>query len=244
MHDLLFERLEEAGGQNHEKDTHQPRHAGTEREKEMIVIEEKTISEAWFKLFRACVTQGRWYIIERGSYEGAQRAQIDRLALIISCPETRPLAVTYKGMPISDDRSTLEYYQNYIMGCQSRATNEEYTYAERVAPWITGIAEMLRLTPHTNQATLSVGKPGDSELPDPPCLRELSWKVITGGKLQLTSFWRSWDAYGGFPTNMGALQLLNEDVAASAGLETGPLVAFSDGAHVYEHSWGMESFEL
>ena len=95
---------------------------------------------------------------------------------------------------------------------------------------------MLCKTPHANQAFIPVAKPGDHLLTNPPCLQTLTWKW-TGEGLQLTSFWRSWDVYGALATNLGGLQLLNEMMAEWAGLTPGRLVAYSDGAHVYDYAW-------
>jgi len=67
----------------------------------------------------------------------------------------------------------------------------------------------------------------------------VSWKVVGDGTLQMSVFFRSWDLYTGFPTNMGGLQLLNEMMAEWAGLQSGHLVAYSDGAHIYDHAWGI-----
>ena len=197
----------------------------------------RTIGEAWLNVCRRCFNDGREYEIVRGSYEGQTRKQLDTLAFIITHPETRPLGIEYKGLAISDDRSIDKYFADYLIN-PSLADNEQYTYASRISPYLQTIARMLRDTPGTNQAALSVGQPDDILLSDPPCLRILSWKV-TNGKLQLTSFWRSWDLYVGLPTNLGGIQLLNELVAEWAEIEAGPLFCVSDGGHIYDHNWGM-----
>lgn len=180
---------------------------------------------------------GRLYEITRGSYEGQRRRQLDTLAFVITHPETRPLGFEYKGLAISDDRSIEQYFADYLIN-PALADKEQYTYASRIAPHLETVAEMLKKTPDTNQATLEVGRPEDVELADPPCLRVLSWKVTEEG-LQLSSFWRSWDLFVALPTNLGGLQLLNEMMAEWAGLEVGPLFCASDGGHVYDHNWEM-----
>ena len=197
----------------------------------------RTIGEAWLNVCRRCLNEGRTYTIARGSYEGQQRKQLDQLAFIITHPGTRPLAVDYKGVPVSDDESIHRYFEDYLIDPRL-AEKEQYTYASRIAPNLEPVAEMLRRSPDTNQATIEVGRPEDIDLPDPPCLRVLSWKATPAG-LQLSSFWRSWDLYAALPTNLGGLQLLNETMAEWAGLEPGPLVCYSDGGHIYDHCWKM-----
>lgn len=197
----------------------------------------RTIGEAWLNICQLCVRYGREFVIDRGSYEGQRRKQLDALAFVITDPQTRPLGIEYKGLAISDDVSIEKYFADYLINPQL-AENEQYTYASRIAPHLELMSQMLRDTPGTNQATLEVGCPEDVLLPDPPCLRVLSWKVV-GGKLQLSSFWRSWDLYVGLPTNLGGLQLLNELMAEWVGLSAGALVCYSDGGHVYDHNWEM-----
>ena len=199
------------------------------------VLSSRDIGDAWFAAYHACLEHGRAYTIERGSFKGQQRKQLDALALHIEHPESRPLGVAFSGRPISDDESTHRYFENYLVD-PTIAPNEAYTYASRITPYLEIVAAMLRETPGTNQATIEVARPEDILLLDPPCLRVLSWKTTPRG-LQLTSFWRSWDIHAAMATNLGGLQLLNELVAEWAGLAPGHLVAYSDGAHVYDHAW-------
>ncbi len=201
------------------------------------IMKYRTIGEAWLSICQECVRNGREFTITRGSYVGQRRKQLDELAFIITHPETRPLGFEHQGLAISDDKSIEKYFVDYLID-PTLADNEQYTYASRIAPHLEMVAEMLRRTPDTNQAALEVARPEDVLLPDPPCLRVLSWKV-TGGVLQLTSFWRSWDLFSGLPTNLGGIQLLNEMMAEWAEAEPGPLFCTSDGAHVYDHNWEM-----
>lgn len=194
-----------------------------------------TIDEAWWWACRTCTREGIVYIIERGSYVGQKRKQLYSLAILILRPGTRPLAPIVRGIPVADDESIQRYFEDYLISPELRP-NEQYTYGSRIAPHLEYVAEMLRETPNTNQAILEVGRPEDVYLADPPCLRILSWKCVEGC-LQLSAFFRSWDLETGFPMNVGGLQLLNEMMAEWAKLESGPLVLYSDGAHLYDHSW-------
>ena len=197
----------------------------------------RTIGEAWLIVNQACLAEGRTYTIDRGSFEGHQRKQLDFLAFIITHPGTRPLGVEYRGKGISTNDSIQAYFADYLVG-SSMAVNEVYTYGSRIAPYLAGVARMLRDTPNTNQAIIEVGRPEDTLLNDPPCLRLLSWKVTPNG-LQLTTFWRSWDLYAALPVNVGGIQLLNEMMAEWAELEPGPQVCCSDGAHIYDYCWDL-----
>jgi len=109
---------------------------------------------------------------------------------------------------------------------------EEYTYGKRIFQYMPTLIEMLRENPYTNQAVIEVGQPSDILLSDPPCLRVLSFKVVEGA-VNLGCYFRSWDCFGGLPTNLGGLTMLNRLVASEAGLREGKLICFSDGLHVY-----------
>ncbi len=199
----------------------------------------RTIGEAWLIVNQECLAEGRIYKIDRGSFEGHQRKQLDTLAFIITHPETKPLGFSYKGQGISTEDDIWTYFMDYLISPMV-TLNETYTYGNRIEPYLRPVAKMLRDTPHTNQATIEVARPEDVLLSDPPCLRLLSWKVTPNG-LQLTTFWRSWDLYAALPVNLGGIQLLNEMMAEWAALESGPLVCYSDGAHLYDYCWDKVS---
>jgi thymidylate synthase len=202
-------------------------------------MEYDTISEAWHGCIRECMEKGYDYEIGRGSYEGQIRRQLRYLTVRIRHPEKRPLACDRSGTFFSTDETIDDYYRKNLIN-PDPPEHFAYTYGERIgwASGIEGIADMLRDSPGTNQAVMSVSRPEDIELDDPPCLRSLSWKVTPDG-LQLCSYWRSWDLVCGLPENLGGLQLLNEAVSELAGLQCGPQLAFSDGAHVYDHFFVM-----
>ena len=58
-----------------------------------------------------------------------------------------------------------------------------------------------------------------------------------GGKLHFIIYFRSWDLWAGFPTNLGGLQLLKEYMAKEIGVEDGEMICVSKGLHLYEHAW-------
>lgn len=197
----------------------------------------RTIGEAWLNTCQTCMAVGREYEIQRGSFIGQRRKQLDQLAFVITSPSERPLGVVNRGIPISDDENIHRYFEDYLINSEV-SDREQYTYASRIHPQLHKIISILRTTPNTNQVIAEVGQPSDIQLAFPPCLRVLSWKVTPDG-LQLSSFWRSWDLYGALAMNLGGLQLLNELMAEWSGLQPGPLICYSDGGHIYEQSWGV-----
>lgn len=88
----------------------------------------------------------------------------------------------------------------------------------------------------TNQAVMEIGMPSDIKLTDPPCLRIIDTRVRYG-KLHFMIYFRSWDLWAGFPSNLAALQLLKEYMAMEIGVEDGEMIACSKGLHLYDYSW-------
>lgn len=89
-----------------------------------------------------------------------------------------------------------------------------------------------------NQMVLQVAKPNDMLLQDPPCLRHIDTR-IQDGKLHFYPYFRSWDLWGGFPANLGGIQLLKEYCAAEIGVEDGEIIATSKGLHIYDYAFDL-----
>jgi thymidylate synthase len=89
-----------------------------------------------------------------------------------------------------------------------------------------------------NQMVLQVAHPTDMLLQDPPCLRQIDTR-IQDGKLHFYPYFRSWDLWGGFPANLGGIQLLKEYCAAEIGVEDGEIIATSKGLHIYDYSFDL-----
>jgi len=89
-----------------------------------------------------------------------------------------------------------------------------------------------------NQMSLQVAGPGDMMLKDPPCLRHIDTR-IQDGQLNFYPYFRSWDLWGGFPSNLGGIQLLKEYVAAEIGVKDGEIIATSKGLHIYDYSFDL-----
>jgi len=105
-----------------------------------------------------------------------------------------------------------------------------------------------------SDVTCCVGNDGKN---DPPCLRLIDFKVlpvkapIQGAgyekqnalveykdvwyqlTLTVSVYFRSWDLWAGFPSNLGGIELLKQYVAEETGLVNGPMYAYSAGAHIY-----------
>jgi len=68
------------------------------------------------------------------------------------------------------------------------------------------------------------------------CLRGIdTW--IDNGKLHFWIYFRSWDLWGGFPVNLGGIQLLKEHMAERIGVADGPMIVSCKDLHIYDSTW-------
>jgi thymidylate synthase len=203
------------------------------------VIEARDLSEAWFLCLRKTLSDGYEYRIDRGSYAGQKRKELDLAVVQVSYPATRPLIPDVpQGVP---PPSTMEYVESYLpyLITAHRKEGEQYTYGQYLEKQITEVIRMYREDGHnTNQAFMAVGNDQSIYLADPPCLRMIDTR-IREGRLNFVVYFRSWDLWAGFPSNLAAIQLLKEYVAGEVGVEDGELIAMSKGLHLYEYSWDL-----
>jgi len=168
--------------------------------------------------------------INRGSFANEQTYRMQSPPIMIEILE--PLKFLY--LPKEVTVGMVErYYHDYIIN-PTINTNEVYTYASRINEQLSEVMEMMKNTHQTNQASISISKPSDITLTDPPCLREITFSYFDE-KLHITSYWRSNDIGEAFLLNQGGLAMLMRDVAAYAGLKTGHHFYVSPGAHVYHY---------
>jgi len=203
------------------------------------VIEARDLSEAWFLCLQKALSDGYEYRIDRGSYTGQMRKELDMAVVQIVYPGTRPLIPDVpQGVP---PPSTMEYVESYLpyLMTAHRKKGEQYTYGQYLEKQIAEVIRMYREDGHnTNQAFMAVGDTESIYLPDPPCLRMIDTRIHEN-KLSFVVYFRSWDLWAGFPTNMAAIQLLKEYMAGEIGVGDGELMAVSKGLHLYEYSWEL-----
>ena len=203
------------------------------------LIEARDLSEAWFLCLRKTLAEGRDYKIERGSYAGERRKELDFVLVQIKSPGTRPLTPDVpQGVPPPTTMDYIESYLPYLMTAH-RAEGEQYTYGQYLERQITEVIRMYREDGHnTNQAFMAVGDAQSIFLSDPPCLRAVDTRILNG-RLNFVVYFRSWDLWAGFPSNLAALQLLKEYMASEIGVSDGEILAVSKGLHLYEYSWEL-----
>ena len=203
------------------------------------VIEARDLSEAWFLCLGRTLNEGYEYKIERGSYTGQRRKELDFITIQVKYPGARPLVPDVPmGVPPPSTMEYIEEYLPYLMTSHKRE-GEQYTYGQYLESQIAEVIRMYREDGYnTNQAFMAVGDGHSIYLSDPPCLRMIDTR-IRGDRLNFIVYFRSWDLWAGFPSNLAALQLLKEYMSEEIGVSDGEIIAISKGLHLYEYAWEL-----
>jgi len=203
------------------------------------VIEARDLSEAWFLCLRKILAEGSEYKIDRGSYAGQRRKELDLVVIQIKKPGTRPLVPDVpQGVPPPSTMEYIESYLPYLMTAH-KDEREQYTYGQYLENQIAEVIKMYKEDGYnTNQAFMAVGDSQSIFLSDPPCLRAIDTR-IRDNRLNFVVYFRSWDLWAGLPSNLAAIQLLKEYMADEIGVDDGEIIAMSKGLHLYEYSWEL-----
>ncbi|MFA5361894.1 MAG: thymidylate synthase [Candidatus Omnitrophota bacterium] len=229
---------------------------------EPVFIDAFDLDDAWFQCLSKVLDKGYVYKIDRGSYEGQRRLEFDFVVVRVKHPGHQIIPIIPEGMniPAPTDMDYIHGYLSYLLTGAKTAT-EDYTYGERLVDpkvkmrdadgkemnkemplQVNQIEEVIKIYKKqgsgTNQAVMEIGMPSDIKLADPPCLRIIDTRVRYG-KLHFILYFRSWDLWGGFPSNLGGLQLVKQYMAEEIGVGDGEIVAVSKGLHLYEYSWDL-----
>lgn len=193
------------------------------------------IPDAWTQVLETIYEKGDDYVVEYGS----EQTETKKIAATIEIekPETRPL--THPQAPF-----TTKYIQQYALEylfIGEKHEKEEYTYGERLRKPIDQIQEIIkRYRKHKGdrQNTMLIRRPEDLSLEHPPCLTILDTEILDD-RLHFIAYFRSWDAYGGFPANVAGLQLLKEYMAEEIGVKPGKTIAYAKNLHIYRRQYNL-----
>jgi thymidylate synthase len=197
--------------------------------------------DAWYKVLWEIWCNGETFEVGYGS-ELSKTKKLN-ISLEIDYPENRPLV---------DERApcNIKYVQWYALKYlwSNAIEDETYTYGSRLRQPVDQVEEAISRyleERRDRQVTLVLRSPNDirkqldSKKHEPPCLSLIDTE-ISEGRLHLTCYFRSWDAYAGLPANIAGLQLFNEAIATeintrgNLGIEVGKLVFHSKNCHIYE----------
>ncbi|MEW6102171.1 MAG: thymidylate synthase [Candidatus Omnitrophota bacterium] len=228
-----------------------------------VFIDAFDLDDAWFRCLSEILEKGYVYTITKGSYEGQKRLEFDFAVVRVRKPSHQIIPIIPEGMgiPAPTDMEYIQGYLSYLL-TGTKTETEDYTYGERLVEPKVKVSErvdgkeMVKEMPlevnqveevikiyrekgfGTNQAIMEIGMPSDIKLTDPPCLRLIDTRVRYG-KLHFILYFRSWDLWGGFPSNLGGLELVKQYMAGEIGVENGEIIAASKGLHLYDYAWEL-----
>jgi thymidylate synthase len=211
------------------------------------------LPDAWFKTLNNIWSEGDIFKVGFGSEETETKKL--NLSIEIAHPENRPL--------VSDKAPCdIKYVQGYALEylwCGEKQ-DESYTYGSRLNnPYgsnrpINQIEEAVKRyveEQRDRQVTMVIRLPEDilkfdakKHKSEPPCLSLIDTEIYEG-KMHLTCYFRSWDAYAGLPANIAGLQLFNEAFVSeinsrgNLNLKTGKLIFHSKNCHIYQRQYKL-----
>ena len=199
------------------------------------VIRANSISDAWYRGLNLIWNHGNEVTDERGS----RIREYLNLMIIIQNPYIERIP---KDISWNEERLE-EYAKQLITG--ENVQDFEYTYGQRLRNWnekidqIAYVIDKLKQNPTTRRATAVTWVPTiDTVVDEVPCMIIDDFK-IRGGKVNLTTLFRSHDFAGAYPANLYGLSRLLEYVAGEVGVSPGMITTISVSAHIYEHDWDM-----
>lgn len=205
------------------------------------------IPDLWFQAIYNILSEGKRYVVHRGSFEGEHRLEFDYFIGHILKPYNEPLIPKIPPQFNIPDPVTEEYMYDYLeyFITDTKKENEAYTYGERLTNvnFSSGIKsqidEAIRVYKQhgyeNNQMVLQIAKLTDMELSDPPCLRHIDTK-IRDNTLHFFVYFRSWDLWSGLPANLAAIQTLKKYMADEIGVKDGEMIVESKGLHIYGYA--------
>ena len=199
------------------------------------VIRANSISDAWYRGLNLIWNHGNEVTDERGS----RIREYLNLMIIIQNPYIERIP-----KDISWNEERLEEYAKQLISGEN-VQDFEYTYGQRLRNWneeidqIAYVIDKLKQNPTTRRATAVTWVPTiDTVVDEVPCMIIDDFK-IRGGKVNLTTLFRSHDFAGAYPANLYGLSRLLEYVAGEVGVSPGMITTISASAHIYEHDWDM-----
>jgi thymidylate synthase len=207
------------------------------------------LPEAWYQALSHIWNEGDIFKVNYGS-ETTDTKKLN-LTIEIEHPENRPLV----GDKAPCDIKYVQGYALEYLWCSERQEGETYTYGSRLREPVNQVEEAIKRYIEEQQdrqvtmvirlpEDISKYRPGSKERHEPPCLSIIDTEILEG-KMNLTCYFRSWDAYAGLPANIAGLQMFNEAFVSEINsrgnleVETGKLIFHSKNCHIYQRQYKL-----
>ncbi|MDQ0285472.1 thymidylate synthase [Desulfofundulus luciae] len=228
---------------------------------EPVFIRARNLPEAWYLLLKKLFEIDAYTYFpewgggadEHGRCDNSRR-EFDFAVCQITHPWERPLCdILPPGLGIPAPPTTMdkieEYFATYILN-PYKAENESYTYGERICEQVDDLIRYYRTYGFDHvKGCIEIASPSDlARGKSLPCLRLIDTKIRMDRKagvyrMHFYVYFRAWDLWGGFPVNMGGLQLFKEWLVEQIGphpktgipLEDGEMIVMSKSLNVRGH---------
>ena len=205
------------------------------------------IPGAWYRTLEEIWENGEDFSVGYGSEVTMTRKL--NLSIRITNPESRPLVADKAPC----DMKYINSYALQYLWAGVKEEGETYTYASRLREPVDQIEQVIERyveEPQDRQLTMVIRQPQDIQKTlagmkhEPPCLTVMDTELLDG-KMHLTCYFRSWDAFAGLPANVAGIQVFNEalvsELNARAGTDytTGELVFHSKNCHIYSRLYDL-----
>lgn len=208
-----------------------------------VFIEARDLSDAWALCIREIFEHGYEYQIDKSSSGKIKRLELDFAVIQVRYPGTRPLVpLLPPGIPVpTSEKYVEEDYLSYLI-TSAKKEGEDYTYGQDLEEQIERVIDYYKkYGPNLNHCYMAVGDKNtllfyEKESGTSQCLRGIDTR-IRYGKFHLFPYFRSWELWAGFPSNLAAIQIIKEYMAKAIGVEDGEIIASSKGLHLYDYSW-------
>ena len=205
------------------------------------------IPGAWYRTLEEIWLNGEDFGVGYGSEVTMTRKL--NLSIRITNPESRPLVADKAPC----DMKYINSYALQYLWAGVKEEGETYTYASRLREPVDQIQQVIERyveEPRDRQLTMVIRQPQDIKKTlagmkhEPPCLTVMDTELLDG-KMHLTCYFRSWDAFAGLPANVAGIQVFNEalvsELNSRAGTDytTGELVFHSKNCHIYSRLYDL-----
>ena len=205
------------------------------------------IPGAWYRTLEEIWLNGEDFGVGYGSEVTMTRKL--NLSIRITNPESRPLVADKAPC----DMKYINSYALQYLWAGVKEEGETYTYASRLREPVDQIEQVIERyveEPRDRQLTMVIRQPQDIKKTlagmkhEPPCLTVMDTELLDG-KMHLTCYFRSWDAFAGLPANVAGIQVFNEalvsELNSRAGTDytTGELVFHSKNCHIYSRLYDL-----
>jgi thymidylate synthase (methanogen type) len=197
------------------------------------------IPDAWYKAVSKIWNEGEIFNVGHGSEDGETK-KLD-VTICISHPDKKPLlADKCPSDPKAVEEYALAYFVTDFLG------EHPYTYGHRLqhpVNQLEKIIEAILSNPENRQLTMVIRIPEDVDNKEPPCLTMIDIEVYEG-VLNLTAYFRSWDAYGAMNDNLIGLFFIMKYIVTEVNerspyftLKTGSMIIHSKNCHIYKRCY-------